>query len=155
MTIPPPVIGIAAWMLLGCLPCWMVVLLHVCGTSGFSKISISEYPVSRLLSHVAHAFSMCAVNVYAMLTGYFCIKSQKLKLERYIRLWLLVAFYTLGIYTSFVLCAEWLPVTFELKQVALRSLYPIPFASGYWYFNAYTLLRKFISWVMPYIAATK
>lgn len=78
----------------------MVVLLHINGFAGLAKIPFEDYPVSRLLSSAEHSFSMCAVNVYAMLTGYFCINSMRFKLERYVRLWILVAFYTLGIYAA-------------------------------------------------------
>lgn len=65
---------------------FMVVVLHIAGFSGLAKVSYVEYPLSRLLSSAEHSFSMCAVNVYAMLTGYFCVLSKQFKLERYIRL---------------------------------------------------------------------
>lgn len=125
----------------------MVVLLHIIGFAGLAKISYSDYPVSRLLSSAEYSFSMCAVNVYAMLTGYFCVFSRHFKLERYIKLWLLVAFYTLGIYAVFILFHE----QGEMAQVALPMLYPIPFASGYWYFNAYTVLFFMIPFLNRFI----
>ena len=32
------------------------------------------------------------------------------------------------------------PEAIELQSFMIKRLYPIPFASGYWYFNAYTVV---------------
>lgn len=138
--IPPPVDRNCSMDALRVLAMFMVVLLHMNGYTGLSKIPFDEYPVSRLLSSAERSFTFCAVNVYAMLTGYFCILSKQLKLERYVRLWLLVAFYTVGLYIVFGVAARFLPGTIESPHMITKALYPIPLASGYWYFNAYTIV---------------
>ncbi len=132
----------------------MVVLLHINGFAGLAKIPFANYPVSRLLSSAEHSFSMCAVNVFAMLTGYFCINSMRFKLDRYIRLWFLVAFYTVGIYAAVALGACVWPNYIVLPHMGAYMLYPIPLASWYWYFNAYTVLffmipfmNRFLTWL--------
>ncbi len=129
----------------------MVVVLHIAGFTGLAKIPFSEYPLSRLLSSAEHSFSMCAVNVYAMLTGYFCINSTRFKLERYIRLWLLVAFYTVAIYAGFVLGSALFPDWIQAPKLPLFMFYPIPMASGYWYFNAYTVVFLMIPFVNGFL----
>lgn len=118
----------------------MIVVLHFNLFTGLSAIPLAEYPFSRFLSGAERSFCFCAVNVYAMLTGYFCINSMRFKLERYVRLWFHVAFYTVGIYASVALGAWLWPGMIALPQVGLYMLYPIPLASGYWYFNAYSVL---------------
>ena len=150
--IPPPTNRNYSMDALRVLAMLMVVLLHIIGFAGLAKIPFSEYPVSRLLSSAEHSFSMCAVNVYAMLTGYFCVLSKQFKLERYIRLWILVAFYTIGIYIFFALGALWLPDTFAMPQIILSGFYPIPLASGYWYFNAYTVLFFMIPFMNSFLS---
>lgn len=131
----------------------MVVVLHITGFVGLAKIPFSEYPLSRLLSSAEHSFSMCAVNVYTMLTGYFCIRSVRFKLERYIRLWLLVAFYTLAIYAVFAIGGALYQGWIEKPVLPAYMLYPIPLASGYRYFNAYTVLFFMIPFVNLFLKA--
>lgn len=138
--IPPPVDRNYSMDSLRVLAMLMVVILHVVGEFGLAKIPFDNYPVSRILSGFEHSFSMCAVNVYAMLTGYFSIHSTALKLHRYFNLWLVVAFYTVGIYAFMAFISLIIPSQLEMPDIAWGMLYPIPLASGYWYFNAYTVV---------------
>lgn len=116
-----------------------VCLLHINSAIGLSHIDFTSYPVSRLISSSEHFMGMCSVNIYAMITGYFCINSSKLRVAKYVQLWFQVAFYTAGLFLVYYILKN----TFHTELVGcsfVSLLYPLPLGSAYWYFAAYTVL---------------
>ena len=91
------------------------------------------------------------VNLYGIITGYVCI-TIPWRLCRYIRLWLLVLFYTL-LFIIVGLCLNWsslVPCNFNVKQ-ALIICANMLFGSDYWFFRAYTGLFFIIPLINPYL----
>ncbi len=126
----------------------MVCVLHVNWTTGALDAAFARGHHIHIGVQGAESVSLMAVALYAMITGYVCVQGTW-KLFRYLRLWMQVAFYTVG----FIVLRELLRQSgiFSLDALTIRELLflflPIPFASAYWYFTAYTVLFL----VMPYV----
>ena len=116
---------------------YMIVVLHVLKQGGIlaaTKETSACYEIAWLLEIAA----ICAVNCYALISGYVGIKS-KYKYSNIIVLWLRVVFYTLGItLVSNLIFPEKIGVADYVKAV-----FPIS-TEQYWYFNAYLALFIFI-----------
>lgn len=105
----------------------MVCVLHV----NFFSDCISCFP-----NYLYETVCIQAVNLFALLTGYFCIEAGW-KIRRYTRIWFQVAFYAMG--GTLLACGLKSIGLFEAYSLPCRSvLLPVPFAGGYWYFTAYT-----------------
>lgn len=116
-----------------------VCLLHFNSALGLSHIDFTSYPVSRVISSSEHFMGMCSVNIYAMITGYFCINASKLRVAKYVQLWFQVAFYTAGLFLVYYILKNAFHT--ELAGCSFVSLlYPLPLGSAYWYFAAYTVV---------------
>ncbi len=128
--------------LLRILAMYMVVVLHVLGKGGIlyslEKMSIS-YEVAWFLEICAY----CAVNCYALISGYVGIKS-RFKLSSILLLWLQVAFYTVLITVAFKV---FMPDVVSVKHI-IRAFFPATFKQ-YWYFTAYVILF----FIAPFINA--
>lgn len=81
---------------------------------------------------------MIGVNLYAMITGYVCVLSSW-RYSRYVRLWVLVAFYTVLLFAiGYALSlADVLPYSCGIVKIA-KQICRLGFGSTYWYFAAYT-----------------
>lgn len=106
---------------------WMIVLLH-CVVHG----NLLNLPVGSAV----HAFCACAVNVYAMISGYLLVQKHGGVVIRPLSLWLQVLFYsvliTLGAFVKGIASFSDL----------IKSCFPILFEQ-YWYFSAYFLVSLF------------
>lgn len=120
-----------------------VVILHVLGRGGVLnavKSGTSQY----YLAHFLEMWSLCAVNIFAIISGYvgFSQKEKKYNYAHYPVMWAQVVTY--GI-LAFI-------VTFLIDRnlVTVRDLYQMLFPvtyNHYWYFTAYTALF----FLIPYI----
>lgn len=123
----------------------MICILHVNVWSNglsVSHASSTSFPPRWWWSvQITQTVSIIAVNLYAMATGYLCIKSCW-RLSRYLELWIQVAFYSLlGLAVGFLLIHYSIIDLNYLHSVQVcHLLFPIPLANGYWYFSAYTAL---------------
>lgn len=88
------------------------------------------------VSVITEMLCIVAVNVYALITGYVSI-NVPWKLSRYINLWFIVVFYTIGI-TALSYFWEGSSV-FSLKNL-ISQFTPIPFAGTHWFFTAYSIV---------------
>ncbi len=115
----------------------MVLLLHVLGAGGVlgaaEKLSLN-YEVAWLLETAAY----CAVNCYALISGYVGWKS-KYKYANIAVLWLQVVLYSVGINVLFMILR---PETWDWKTI-LNSLFPVINNYG-WYFTCYFALFFFM-----------
>lgn len=93
------------------------------------------------ISWLLESFTVCAVNIFFLISGYFA--SEKLNLTRIISIWLKVIFYSLLIYIVCVIIG-W--DTLSVKGVIIFAL-PNVFRK-YWFMQTYIALAIF----MPYIA---
>lgn len=111
----------------------MVVMLHAT-LYGIDEMNLSHIEGGGIC--ILRGFSIVAVNVFVLTTGYF-MNSQQICYKRLIRLWLQVETYSVGIYL--ILCM--IPsagVTFRWKRLIGQAC-PI-LSYQYWFFAQYFLL---------------
>lgn len=126
-----------------------VVILHVINFGGISIFCVQANPGEFVLfphyktMNIMLAFCYCAVNCYALISGYVSCKS-KFKPSRIISLWLTVVSINAAAYIfGYFYKPEWV-ATLSLKNVFT------PLISGqYWYFTAYVGLMV----IMPALNA--
>lgn len=110
---------------------FMVVVLHILGLGGALPESTNSLTASFSFLALLKCMAYCAVDCYALITGYVCIHS-KHQYKRLLTLWLQVIFYTI-IITS--LTAALQPGTVGLRDF-YNALLPM-ITNQYWYFTAY------------------
>lgn len=118
----------------------MVVLLHVQGMGGVLR-SVEKFSFNYYVAYFLESFAFCAVNIFALITGYLAYKS-KLKYRSIIKLWVQVFFYSVLI--SIILYIA-LPGRVSPKDI-IRSFYPT-LSGRYWYFTYYFA----VFFLSPYI----
>ncbi len=134
----------------------MVCVLHVNLTSSALQYDYGGEPALKCCAWGWFISCMGAVNLYAMVTGYVCITSTW-RLARYLRLWMQVAFYTMGFFVLRAIFGS--PGTLELAPMTaqdwFRAFLPVPFANVYWYFTAYTALFLLMPIVNPLLRSCR
>lgn len=116
---------------------FMVVLLHILGQGGIleaAKPMSVQYETAWFLEIAAY----CAVNCYALISGYVGIYA-KYKYQNIIILWLRVVFYTLAITLIFFV---FVPDAVVAKDW-VKAILPVT-GGYYWYFSSYFALFFFI-----------
>lgn len=125
--------------LLKILAMFMVVILHILGQGGILLASQgTQYYVAWFLE----AFAYCAVNCFALVSGYVQIKNTKLRFKRIFILWFQVVCLSSGITLIFYLSGNTVMDITNIKN----CLFPV-LSKDYWYFNAYFILF----FLIPYI----
>ena len=125
----------------------MVVSLHVL-IFGLKHYELNVFSVQGIVADILKALCFCAVNVYAIITGYVLV-NKKPKINRLIDLWLQVFFY-LMISCIFVLI--FYPRDFNLEDL-IKTFIPV-LSSQYWYFTAYFIMYWFIplyNWIIDHL----
>lgn len=123
---------------------YMIVLNHCLLLGGVitkaTQIGIGSinYDISWLLDTLCY----CAVNCYALISGYVGVKS-KFKLQNIIKLWFQVVFYSVVLNIIIWVTIPNVPIN---KGLLIQMLMPISF-ERYWYFSAYFILFAF----MPFL----
>lgn len=118
----------------------MVVTLHVLGHGGILKNSdmlSANFNAAWFLEIACYG----AVDLYALITGYVCIKS-KHRWSRIIELWLQVVLYS----AAFASIFYFLPGYEVSKKNLVHAFFPI-MGKQYWYFSSYFCLFL----VIPFI----
>lgn len=116
----------------------MVCVIHM---NLFTKAHFEVVPKKEYFYYFGiwtEAVGMIGVNLYAMITGYVCVMSSW-RYSRYVRLWVLVAFYTVLLFAiGYALSlAGVLPYSIGVGKMA-KLILCLGFGSSYWYFAAYT-----------------
>ena len=116
---------------------FMVLILHILGLGGIADQT--TFPKPRFLTVWAlEAAVYCAVNCYALITGYVMING-KYRYTNLILLWLQVALVSvLGTVFFYFLKPGWVT-----RQALLLSPFPV-FRKTYWYFSCYVVLYLLI-----------
>ena len=107
----------------------LIVLHHLLLHGGMTS-SFSLFSPSGLLINLFNAATRCAVNVYALISGYVMVKA-RFRPSRLIGLWIQVVFYG-------VLAALWLPLmggNWHLQHF-VDAVTPVSH-DQYWYFTCY------------------
>lgn len=118
----------------------MIVILHLLGHGGILKSGVylsSSNNTAWFLEIACYG----AVNLYALITGFVCVKS-KHKYSRIIELWLQVALYSI----LFAVLFHFIPGYSVDKSDIIGSLFPV-MNYEYWYFSAYFCLFLFIPFI--------
>ena len=115
----------------------MVVTLHILGHG--ADIWSQEYGTTSYAAlWLFEAISLCAVNCYALISGYVGIKS-KFKVSNLLYLWVQVTVYTITITLVFKIVH---PESVSKLDV-IKAFFPV-FTEQYWYFTSYFILFLFI-----------
>ena len=106
-------------------------------------VTATQFVVTWLLE----AFLICAVNCYAIISGYAGYKEETVEIhyEKYIVLWLQVFIYSV-VLTIVIQCISG---TMELKAL-LKAFMPVT-ATQYWYFTAYTPVFFLAPWLKKFV----
>ena len=84
--------------------------------------------VNKVWIYILRAFGKLGVNIFVLISGYFLITKDKVKISRIIKLWLQIVFYCIGIYLLFVLLGK---EPFHIRRFLITL---IPISSGEWWF---------------------
>lgn len=132
----------------------IIAMLMVCTLHGnMFTGGLSKHPGHedfQFMSSLTEAMSIIGVNVYALITGYMMVNA-RWKLERYLALWLQVAFYVVGIVLlSWGLAAVGVwpadMVDYDYDSYNMLLLF---FGSENWYFASYSVLYFLLPFVNP------
>lgn len=117
---------------------YMVVLLHVLGQGGILR-NAETGSVQYWLAWVIEILCYGAVNIFALISGYVSNNTTSIKLEKLLKFWLQVLFYTITIVVIFFIIH---PETRTFATL-LDAIFPIT-RKQYWYITAYFGLMLFI-----------
>ncbi len=129
----------------------MVIVIHICFKS--RVIYSSEVgSVKFFLAWLLESFSFCAVNCYALITGYVMVGKKlsgdgsRFRYSKIIPLWLQVFYYSVIITVLFKI---FMP---RVNSSLVAGFTPL-LSSQYWYFNAYFGMFFFIPFINKLIDA--
>lgn len=123
---------------------FMVVILHILNF-GIHYTEITSFTIKWYISWFLEGICYCAVNIYAMISGYVMFNS-RCKIRRLIELWLEVLLYSM---ISVLLLNNFFPELVSRKDI-IKACFPI-MSQRYWYFTAYFAIYWFIpffNWVV-------
>lgn len=132
----------------------MVVMLHYLSKGEFLAPLTGELAVNNYIAWFMEAFSIVAVNVYVLISGYFMVDTE-FKIGKLVRLYLQVLFYCLLIpavlISLFVLTKGKIDIL-SVKDIGIYKLllYFLPAQmEHYWFITAYVVMYLF----SPFLAA--
>lgn len=109
---------------------FMAVILHILGRGGMLE-NIEPLSGNYWIAWFLEIVSYCAVNCFALISGYVMCKS-KAKVSRAVELWLQTVFYTVIIAAIFFIISS---ENISLGDI-MKSIFPITY-NHYWYISAY------------------
>lgn len=116
----------------------MVVAHHLSYFGGveFDQMSIS---VNRLWTQFMVYGGHVGVDIFVLISGYFMISQKSIKLDKIARLWLMMLFYSVGVYLVAVIFFEY-PLTAKLLLIAFT-----PFLNEQWPFASAFLVLLLVA----------
>lgn len=131
--------------ILRCTAMMMVVVLHYLGKSGLlGDVNAADMGAVGMAAWVLEAFSIVAVNVYMLISGYFLCESS-FKLSRLLQLYLQIWFYSVIVGLAAVLLGIQ-PAAEADTHYFLTLLFPVSMRH-YWFMTAYLSLYLLLSLV--------
>lgn len=127
----------------------LVVFSHFCYHGAGHILPNMEFGINRF---ILEAFTLGNIGIvlFMLITGYFLIDSNKLNIEKILKLILQVLFYSVLIYIMLVLLNF---ESFSIKNM-IHSLLPITY-KGYWFFTAYIILYLFHPYINKFLNGLK
>lgn len=116
---------------------FMIVILHVLGKGGILE-NVEVYSSNYWLAWFLEISAYCAVNCFALISGYVMHKSN-LKISKLLELWLQIIFYTITITLIMFII---IPETRSIRNI-INAIFPI-IRRKYWYLSAYFGMCIFI-----------
>ena len=115
----------------------MIIILH------FFSDRVGELGgVNTRVYYIYESFALCGVNIFVLLTGYFSLNQNYIKLRRIADLLIDVAFWS---FISFLLCVIVGWRLFDLKDL-VKTMLPILFG-GRWFVKAYIILLCLVPFI--------
>jgi len=125
---------------------FLVAVLHILGHGGVLQ-GAEQGSVAYRVAWLMETLAYCAVNCYALITGYVYADKQT-RLSSYVLLWLQVLCYSIGI-----AACGWILNPEKLTAESLQAfLFPVS-GDRYWYFSTYTGLFLLIPLLNAGLAA--
>lgn len=118
---------------------FMVVILHVLGHGGVLETAL-DLTLNDTIAWFVEILCMCAVNIFALTTGYLYI-NRKFKYKNIIGLWILVLFYNV-VFTLLIKRNDLLSI--------VTSFFPVS-NNVYWYFSSYFAFILFVPFINKYL----
>lgn len=132
---------------LRCLAMLMVVVLHFLGKGGLlADLSQNDMDATGMIAWLLESFSIVAVNVYMLISGYFLCTSS-FKITRLLQLLIQVWFYSVSFGLLGALTGVLAETTFDTHYL-LTLLFPISM-DHYWFMTAYVFLYLLVPFVGP------
>jgi len=124
----------------------MIIMLHALGKSEILVNLYDNFSANALIAWILEALSLCAVNVFIMISGYYLINSN-IKLGRLIELIAEMVFYSLG---AFLICSLLgVDIHEEINTYfLLHTVFPVHM-NLFWFLTAYV----FVYIMLPVISA--
>ena len=124
---------------------FLVVVLHVLGQGGILN---NTSGVTNYFCWLLEILAYCAVDCYALITGYVCYREfeRKFHYAKIVNFWITVLFYSMGI-TLLIFFLN--PGLVGIKEL-IKSMLPIV-TREYWYVNAYFGLFFIIPWLNKFL----
>lgn len=116
----------------------MIIVLHYFGENRQPQAGTPN----EIIYFIFRSLAICGVDVFVLLTGYFSLRQNGIKVRKIFNLLLDVAFWE-GL--GFLLCVAFGMKAFGLKPM-IRVMFPIIFG-GRWFVKAYILLMLFVPFV--------
>lgn len=115
-----------------------VVILHYLGKGGtLLPWGDANFTTNTWIAWFIQAFALVAVNVYVLIGGYF-LADGSFKINRILKLWLQIFFYSVGIWLIFLLLGQ---VPEMYTGAYWICMFMLPVTSGhYWFASSYIFL---------------
>lgn len=115
----------------------MIIFYHM---SNYSNINLKTQNISfnKVYFQFIQSGGKVAVNVFMIITGYFNIKKDRLNIKKMLMLWGEMFFYSIGIYTVFVLIGG---TNFNIKDF-IKCCLPL-ISEQWWFASCYLLILLF------------
>lgn len=81
----------------------ILILAHHFSVHGGFNILKTSFTINRLWIQFLQFGGKIGVNIFVIISGYFLITSKGIKISKVLKLWLQLFFYSVSIYTLFVL----------------------------------------------------
>lgn len=113
----------------------VMIIAHHVAVHGQCVFDIKTIAVNDLWLQFLKLWGKVGVNIFVLISGYFLVRSKKINIVKTVKLWMKIAFYSVGIYIALVVCTS---IKFG-KMNFLKSIMPIVF-DQWWFASTYMVL---------------
>lgn len=120
----------------------MIIVYHFAFWSAFDYIELEKYPVNYLFLNFLELFGKVGVDIFILISGYFLIEKDDIKVSKVIKLWLQIFFYSLLSYILFSL--NIFKSDYFENSIPLFIERVMPISHGNWWFaSSYFIIFLF------------